>query len=47
MIERVLENLIDNWFIDTPEKGLIRLQLSAGKDSADISVSRVRGKKAR
>ena len=39
MIERVLENLIDNSFKHTPDKGLIRLQLSAGKDSVDISVS--------
>ena len=39
MIERVLENLIDNSFKHTPEKGLIRLQLSAAKDSVDISVS--------
>ena len=39
MIERVLENLIDNSFKHTPEKGLIRLQLSTGKDGVDISVS--------
>jgi signal transduction histidine kinase len=39
MIERVLENLIDNSFKHTPDKGLIRLRLSAGKDGVDISVS--------
>ena len=39
MIERVLENLIDNSFKHTPENGLIRLQLSAGEGSVDISVS--------
>jgi signal transduction histidine kinase len=39
MIERVLENLIDNSFKHTPVDGQIRLQLSARQDSVDISVS--------
>jgi len=39
MIERVLENLIDNSFKHTPAEGQIRLQLSARRDSVDISVS--------
>jgi signal transduction histidine kinase len=39
MIERVLENLIDNSFKHTPADGQIRLKLSARQDSVDISVS--------
>lgn len=39
MIERVLENLIDNSFKHTPADGQIRLQLSARQDSVDVSVS--------
>jgi signal transduction histidine kinase len=39
MIERVLENLIDNSFKHTPEQGEIRLHLSAREDSVDVSVS--------
>jgi len=39
MIERVLENLIDNSFKHTPEQGEIRLQLSVCQDSVDVSVS--------
>ena len=39
MIERVLENLIDNSFKHTPADGQIRLQLSAARDSVDVSVS--------
>ena len=39
MIERVLENLIDNSFKHTPADGHIRLKLSARQDSVDISVS--------
>jgi len=39
MIERVLENLVDNSFKHTPEQGRIRLQLSACDDSVDVSVS--------
>jgi signal transduction histidine kinase len=39
MIERVLENLIDNSFKHTPEQGRIRLQLSASQGNVEISVS--------
>jgi signal transduction histidine kinase len=39
MIERVLENLIDNSFKYTPEQGQIRLQLSALQGHVEISVS--------
>lgn len=39
MIERVLENLIDNSFKHTPEKGQIRLQLAALQDDVEVSVS--------
>jgi signal transduction histidine kinase len=39
MIERVLENLIDNSFKHTPEKGQIRLQLEASQGDVEISVS--------
>ncbi len=39
MIERVLENLIDNSFKHTPAKGQIRLQLSSARDSVDVAVS--------
>jgi signal transduction histidine kinase len=39
MIERVLENLIDNSFKHTPARGQIRLRLSAREDNVDISVS--------
>jgi len=39
MIERVLENLIDNSFKHTPTDGQIRLQLSARCDRVDVCVS--------
>jgi signal transduction histidine kinase len=39
MIERVLENLIDNSFKHTPEQGQIRLHLSALHGNVEISVS--------
>jgi len=39
MIERVLENLIDNSFKHTPEQGQIRLHLTARNDSVDVAVS--------
>jgi len=39
MIERVLENLIDNSFKHTPEQGRICLHLSAQRDNVEISVS--------
>jgi len=39
MIERVLENLIDNSFKHTPEQGQIRLHLSALYGNVEISVS--------
>ena len=39
MIERVLENLIDNSFKHTPEQGRIRLHLSAQRGNVEISVS--------
>jgi signal transduction histidine kinase len=39
MIERVLENLIDNSFKHTPAQGQIRLKLSAAQDNVDVSVS--------
>ena len=39
MIERVLENLIDNSFKHTPDEGQIRLQLSAGSENVDVSIS--------
>jgi signal transduction histidine kinase len=39
MIERVLENLIDNSFKHTPEQGRIRLHLSALHGNVEISVS--------
>lgn len=39
MIERVLENLIDNSFKHTPEQGRIRLHLSALRGNVEISVS--------
>ena len=38
MIERVLENLIDNSFKHTPEQGQIRLQLSNAQNRVDVSV---------
>jgi two-component system OmpR family sensor kinase len=38
MIERVLENLIDNSFKHTPAEGQIRLQLSTAKNRVDVSV---------
>ena len=39
MIERVLENLIDNSFKHTPEQGQIRLHLAALQGNVEISVS--------
>ncbi len=39
MIERVLENLIDNSFKHTPAEGQISLKLSVRQDSVDVSVS--------
>ena len=39
MIERVLENLIDNSFKHTPEQGQIRLQLTTTLSHVDVSVS--------
>lgn len=39
MIERVLENLIDNSFKHTPAQGQIRLQLKPREDSVDVMVS--------
>ncbi len=39
MIERVLENLIDNSFKHTPEAGQIRLQLEALQGNVEVSVS--------
>jgi signal transduction histidine kinase len=39
IIERVLENLIDNSFKHTPEQGQIRLHLAARNDSVDVAVS--------
>lgn len=39
MIERVLENLIDNSFKHTPEQGQIRLHLLALQGNVEISVS--------
>jgi len=39
MIERVLENLIDNSFKHTPDQGQIRLQLSAREGQVEIAVS--------
>ncbi len=39
MIERVLENLIDNSFKHTPEQGQIRLHLSALQGNVEIAVS--------
>jgi two-component system OmpR family sensor kinase len=39
MIERVLENLIDNSFKHTPENGQIRLQLSVLRGIVEISVA--------
>jgi two-component system OmpR family sensor kinase len=38
MIERVLENLIDNSFKHTPAQGQIRLQLSNAQNRVDVSV---------
>ena len=38
MIERALQNLIDNAFKHTPEKGRIRLELSALDDHVEVSV---------
>jgi signal transduction histidine kinase len=39
MIERVLENLIDNSLKHTPDKGQIRLQLSPNQGNVQIAVS--------
>ena len=39
MIERALENLIDNSFKHTPAQGQIRLQLTAALGRVDVSVS--------
>jgi signal transduction histidine kinase len=39
MIERVLENLIDNSFKHTPAQGRIRLHLSAQLGNVEVSVS--------
>ncbi|MCP4877559.1 MAG: sensor histidine kinase, partial [Gammaproteobacteria bacterium] len=39
MMERVLENLIDNSFKHTPEAGQIRLQLEALQGNVEVSVS--------
>jgi two-component system OmpR family sensor kinase len=39
MIERVLENLIDNSFKHTPAQGRIRVQLKPREDSVDVMVS--------
>ena len=39
MIERVLENLIDNSFKHTPAEGQIKLRLSAQQGRVDVSVS--------
>jgi signal transduction histidine kinase len=39
MIERVLDNLIDNSFKHTPAEGQIKLRLCAQQDRVDVSVS--------
>ena len=39
MIERVLDNLIDNSFKHTPDQGQIRLQVAPRQDSVEIAVS--------
>jgi signal transduction histidine kinase len=39
MIERVLENLIENSFKHTPARGRIRLRLTPRDDSVEIEVS--------
>lgn len=39
MIERVLDNLIDNSFKHTPDQGHIRLQVAPRRDGVEIAVS--------